>query len=161
MGGKPNFLPRQTTTQNWLMARNMFEKIVTNRLESLTKIQLHLVKWEFWGCSKAELSTPVSNTKMLKRKKNWEMDSTNVSNNSWLWKQQSYHLIILNFDLNLEFYAWWHLNLLWGENLFMAEGTKRSFRENFVRFSSFETTSFTYIRNIRRRFWTSYRYRIG
>jgi len=39
------------------------------------------------------------------------------------------------------------VNLLWGENFFMAEDAKRNFRDNFVQFSADETTSFTYIRN--------------
>jgi len=39
------------------------------------------------------------------------------------------------------------MNLLLGENIFMAEDAKRNFRDNFAQFSSDETTSFTYIRN--------------
>jgi len=57
------------------------------------------------------------------------------------------HFSILNFELNFLFYAWWHMNLLLGENIFMAEDAKRNFRDNFAQFSSDETTSFTYIRN--------------
>lgn len=55
MGEKPNFLPIQKATQNWLIARNMFEKNVTNRLEFLTKIQLHLAKLENFKLLKSKI----------------------------------------------------------------------------------------------------------
>lgn len=78
MGEKPNFLPNQQATQNWLIARNMFEKNVTNRLEFLTKIQLHLAKKENFMLLKCKIKTPTSNAKWLKKNKNWELDRAKI-----------------------------------------------------------------------------------